>query len=110
MKVVFHTGVGVDPPWPHYAMIGLLRVHTLLGDYSTAIKCIDAIDFTKRVQLFSKVVACHITLFYYTGFVFMMLRRYATQWPVPDSPPLVQHILCFINPSGGFGDLASGQT
>ena len=75
----------------YYSLIGLLRVHTLLGDYHTAIKCIDSIDFTKRVQLFSKVVACHITLFYYTGFVFMMLRRYA------DAVKFFTQLLTYIN-------------
>ena len=45
----------------------MVLVHALLGDYYMAIKCIDCIDFTKRVQLFSKVVACHIALFYSWG-------------------------------------------
>lgn len=75
----------------YYSMIGLLRVHTLLGDYHTAIKCIDSIDFTKRVQLFSKVVSCHIALFYYTGFVFMMLRRYA------DAIKFFTQLMTYIN-------------
>jgi translation initiation factor 3 subunit L len=75
----------------YYSMIGLLRVHTLLGDYYTALKSIDCIDFTKRVQLFSKVVACHITLYYYTGFVFMMMRRYS------DAIKFFTQLLTYIN-------------
>ena len=75
----------------YYSLIGLLRVHTLLGDYYMAIKCIDCIDFTKRVQLFSKVVNCQIALFYYTGFVFMMVRRYA------DAVKFFTQLLTYIN-------------
>eukprot|EP01001_Neometanema_parovale_P001068 NODE_1120_length_1883_cov_76.273864_g1061_i0.p1 GENE.NODE_1120_length_1883_cov_76.273864_g1061_i0~~NODE_1120_length_1883_cov_76.273864_g1061_i0.p1 ORF type:complete len:581 (+),score=153.21 NODE_1120_length_1883_cov_76.273864_g1061_i0:61-1743(+) len=75
----------------YYSVIGLLRIHTILGDYYCALKAIDCIDFTKRVQLFSKVVACHITLYYYTGFVFMMQRRYA------DAIRFFTQLLTYIN-------------
>jgi len=75
----------------YYAMIGLLRVHTLLGDYHTAIRSVDAIDFTRRIQLFSRVVACHIALFYYTGFVYLMMRRYA------DAIKFFTQLLAYIN-------------
>jgi len=75
----------------YYAMIGLLRVHTLLGDYHGALRAIDSIDFTKRVQLYSKVVACHITLYYYSGFVFMMMRRYV------DAIKFFTQLLTYIN-------------
>eukprot|EP01012_Entosiphon_sulcatum_P007734 TRINITY_DN1401_c0_g1_i1.p1 TRINITY_DN1401_c0_g1~~TRINITY_DN1401_c0_g1_i1.p1 ORF type:complete len:561 (+),score=122.26 TRINITY_DN1401_c0_g1_i1:93-1775(+) len=60
----------------YYSLIGLLRVHTLLGDYHSAIRSIENIDFSRKEKIFAKVTACHTTLFYYTGFVFMMLRRY----------------------------------
>eukprot|EP00997_Jenningsia_sp_PLL12_P006287 NODE_282_length_1968_cov_118.241793_g235_i0.p1 GENE.NODE_282_length_1968_cov_118.241793_g235_i0~~NODE_282_length_1968_cov_118.241793_g235_i0.p1 ORF type:complete len:470 (-),score=94.42 NODE_282_length_1968_cov_118.241793_g235_i0:154-1563(-) len=75
----------------YYSLIGLLRVNTLIGDYHTAIKSIDSIDFTRKVQIFSKVVACHITLYYYTGFVFMMLRRYS------DAIKFFTQLLTYIN-------------
>lgn len=60
----------------YYSLIGLLRVHTLLGDYHSALRSIENIDFTRKEKIFAKVTACHTTLYYYTGFVFLMMRRY----------------------------------
>eukprot|EP00013_Stygamoeba_regulata_P021602 CAMPEP_0177648354 /NCGR_PEP_ID=MMETSP0447-20121125/10783_1 /TAXON_ID=0 /ORGANISM="Stygamoeba regulata, Strain BSH-02190019" /LENGTH=549 /DNA_ID=CAMNT_0019150989 /DNA_START=24 /DNA_END=1673 /DNA_ORIENTATION=+ len=59
----------------YFSLIGLLRVHCLLGDYYLALKTIDAIDLTRR-GLFARVTACHVTLYYYIGFAYLMMRRY----------------------------------
>lgn len=59
----------------YFAMIGLLRVHSLLGDYENALKSIAPIDLGKK-GVFTEIIACHISLFYYVGFAYMMLKRY----------------------------------
>jgi translation initiation factor 3 subunit L len=57
-------------------MIQLMRTHSLLGDYYLAMKSIEDIDFQAEVPLYYKTSASHITLFYYMGFAYLMLRRY----------------------------------
>ena len=59
----------------YFSMIGLLRLHTLMGDYSLALKSVGHIDLSKR-GFYTRVPACHVTLFYYVGFSYLMLRRY----------------------------------
>ncbi|KAJ9449231.1 Eukaryotic translation initiation factor 3 subunit L [Diplonema papillatum] len=65
--------------WGYFSMVGLLRVHTLMGDYNQALKAVDHIDFTPEKEgekIFKKVQACHITILYYAGFAYMMMRRH----------------------------------
>jgi len=59
----------------YFSLVGLLRVHCLLGDYYLALKSVAPIELSTK-GLFTKVTACHITLYYYLGFVYMMSRRY----------------------------------
>ena len=60
----------------HFALVGLLRIHCLLADYQLALSIIAPIDLSKK-GLFTRVTACHISIFYYVGFAYLMLRRYA---------------------------------
>merc|ERR1719198_1760336 len=60
----------------HFALVGLLRIHCLLADYQLALSIISPIDLSKK-GLFTRVTACHISVFYYVGFAYLMLRRYA---------------------------------
>eukprot|EP00735_Rhodelphis_limneticus_P011632 TRINITY_DN475_c0_g1::TRINITY_DN475_c0_g1_i1::g.2601::m.2601 TRINITY_DN475_c0_g1::TRINITY_DN475_c0_g1_i1::g.2601 ORF type:complete len:568 (-),score=194.45,sp/A7SDW5/EIF3L_NEMVE/50.20/2e-171,Paf67/PF10255.4/6.7e-148,TPR_2/PF07719.12/2.2e+03,TPR_2/PF07719.12/0.056,TPR_1/PF00515.23/3.1e+03,TPR_1/PF00515.23/0.14 TRINITY_DN475_c0_g1_i1:319-2022(-) len=60
----------------YFSIIGLLRMHCMLGDYYLALKILEPIDLANKKGLFSLVTACHITLYYYMGFAYMMLRRY----------------------------------
>jgi len=60
----------------YFSIIGLCRIHCLLGDYYLALKTIAPIELTAHKGLFTQVVACHITLYYYLGFIYMMMRRY----------------------------------
>ena len=39
----------------YFSMIGLLRLHTLMGDYSLALKSVGHIDLSKRVCIFSNI-------------------------------------------------------
>eukprot|EP01064_Diplonema_japonicum_P012083 TRINITY_DN1955_c1_g3_i2.p1 TRINITY_DN1955_c1_g3~~TRINITY_DN1955_c1_g3_i2.p1 ORF type:complete len:566 (+),score=92.49 TRINITY_DN1955_c1_g3_i2:73-1698(+) len=69
----------VSRVWGYFGMVGLLRVHTLMGDYYQALECVKHIDFTPEKEgekLFKKVQACHITILYYAGFAYMMMRRH----------------------------------
>lgn len=64
----------------YFALIGLLRLHSLLGDYYQAIKVLENIDFNKQALESSsvpRVLACQMTTYYYVGFGYMMMRRYA---------------------------------
>jgi translation initiation factor 3 subunit L len=59
----------------YFSIVGLLRMHCLLGDYWLGLKTLEPIDLTKK-GLFSRVTACQITLYYYLGFAYLMMRRY----------------------------------
>lgn len=84
----------------YFSIIGLLRVHVLLGDYTLALKMLDCIDLHKKTQSaapslnglpsLNRVTACHVTCYYYVAFAYIMLRRY------PDAIRCLSHILVFI--------------
>eukprot|EP00927_Polykrikos_kofoidii_P002131 TRINITY_DN1082_c0_g3_i1.p1 TRINITY_DN1082_c0_g3~~TRINITY_DN1082_c0_g3_i1.p1 ORF type:complete len:548 (-),score=97.07 TRINITY_DN1082_c0_g3_i1:53-1627(-) len=59
----------------YFALMQLLRMHSLLGDYRLALQTIEHLDLQAEVPLFYKVPACHITLYYYMGFAYLMMRR-----------------------------------
>ncbi|XP_014663117.1 PREDICTED: eukaryotic translation initiation factor 3 subunit L-like [Priapulus caudatus] len=59
----------------YFSLIGLLRLHSLLGDYYQAIKVLENIELNKQ-SMYSRVPACQITTYYYVGFAYMMMRRY----------------------------------
>ncbi|XP_061196125.1 eukaryotic translation initiation factor 3 subunit L-like [Saccostrea echinata] len=59
----------------YFSLVGLLRLHSLLGDYYQALKILECIDFNKK-SMYSRVPACQITTFYYVGFAYLMMRRY----------------------------------
>jgi translation initiation factor 3 subunit L len=52
------------------------------GDYHTAMRTIEHIELNKK-GLHSRVPKCQITLYYYVGFSYTMMRRYAV---CPQSP------------------------
>ncbi|XP_071450275.1 eukaryotic translation initiation factor 3 subunit L [Hetaerina americana] len=60
----------------YFSLVGLLRLHSLLGDYYQAIKALENIELHKKTQ-YSHVPACQITMSYYVGFAYMMMRRYS---------------------------------
>lgn len=60
----------------YFSLVGLLRLHSLLGDYYQAIKVLENIELHKKSQ-FSHVPACQISTSYYVGFAYMMMRRYS---------------------------------
>ncbi|KFM78528.1 Eukaryotic translation initiation factor 3 subunit L, partial [Stegodyphus mimosarum] len=60
----------------YFSLVALLRLHSLLGDYYQAIKVLENIELNKK-SLYSRVPACQITTYYYVGFSYLMMRRYA---------------------------------
>lgn len=74
----------------YFSIIGLLRVHTLMGDFSLALETMKGIQLNKKA-FFARVATAHYTTYYYVGFCYMMLRRYA------DAIKAFSHILLFIS-------------
>ena len=72
----------------YFSIIGLLRVHCLLGDFALALKTLDDIELNKKA-MFARVMAAHFTTYYYIGFAYMMMHRYA------DAIRMFSHILIF---------------
>jgi len=60
----------------YFSLFGLCRLHTLIGDYRLAIKVLEPIDIDDKRAFFTRVTSCHITLFYYLGFSYLMMKRY----------------------------------
>lgn len=60
----------------YFSLVGLLRLHSQLGDYYQAIKVLENIEIHKKSQ-YSHVPACQISTSYYVGFAYMMMRRYS---------------------------------
>lgn len=78
----------------YFGIIGLLRVHCLLGDFTLALKMMDNIELNKKT-LFARVTACHFTTYYYVGFAYMMMNRYS------DAIRAFSHILLYVARTGG---------
>lgn len=78
----------------YFSLIGLLRVHCLLGEYETALKALGPIQPFKTSNLLTpKVAGANIALYYYTGFSYLMLQRYL------DAARAFNIILNYINRS-----------
>ncbi|KAJ8677965.1 hypothetical protein QAD02_013752, partial [Eretmocerus hayati] len=60
----------------YFSLVGLLRVHSLLGDFHQAIKVLENVELYKK-NAYSHVPGCQISTAYYVGFAYMMMRRYA---------------------------------
>ena len=79
----------------YFSIIGLLRVHCLLGDFSLALKTLDDIELNKKA-MFARVMAAHFTTYYYVGFSYLMMRRYA------DAIRMFSHILVYVSRTKNF--------
>jgi len=84
----------------YFSLMQLLRLHSILGDYWTAMKTIENIDFAAEVPLFYKIPACHFTLYYYMGFAYLMLRRYV------DAVKMFSEALAFMSKTSGMNALS----
>jgi len=65
----------------YFSILGLLRVHVLLGDYTLALKMLDDLGDLKSMvnpqTRFHSVHSAHVAVFYYVGFSYLMMRRWA---------------------------------
>lgn len=84
----------------YFAKMQLMRVHSLLGDYHGAMSTINDVDFQAEVPIFYNIPACHITLYYYMGFAYMMTRRYV------DAIKTFSNILIFVSKTSGLHSLS----
>jgi len=84
----------------YFGLMQLLRMHSLLADYHLAMQTIESIDFDAEVPLFYKIPACHVTLYYYMGFAYLMLRRYV------DAIRTFSDILVFLSKTSGVNSLS----
>lgn len=60
----------------YFSLIGLLRLHTQLGDYYQALQCVTNVQLSKKVLTATRVPAGQISLYYFVGFCYFMMRRY----------------------------------
>ncbi|KAJ1877900.1 hypothetical protein H4R99_000033 [Coemansia sp. RSA 1722] len=75
----------------YFSIIGLVRVHCMLGDYTLALQTLENIELSNNRALFTRVTACHVTVYYYVGFAYLMMGRYA------DAIHTFAHILTFVS-------------
>ncbi|KAJ6354541.1 hypothetical protein OIU77_005199 [Salix suchowensis] len=71
----YNGGSNVLKVLGYFSTVGLLRVHCLLGDYHTGLKCLLPIDISQE-GVYATVIGSHITAIYHYGFANLMLRRY----------------------------------
>jgi len=79
----------------YFSLVGLLRVHCLLGDFTLALKTLDDIELNKK-SMFARVMAAHFSTYYYVGFSYMMMHRYG------DAIRMFTHILIYISRTKNF--------
>jgi len=57
-------------------LISLSRLHCITGDYYMTLKSLDGVDLYEKKGLYAKSASYTTTLFYHTGFAYLMTRRY----------------------------------
>eukprot|EP00878_Enallax_costatus_P013369 GHUV01013977.1.p1 GENE.GHUV01013977.1~~GHUV01013977.1.p1 ORF type:complete len:491 (+),score=162.12 GHUV01013977.1:606-2078(+) len=76
----------------YFSLIGQLRVHCLLGDYHTGLQCLYPLSLFDKSNMYTVLLSgCHITLFYYASFAYLMLQRYT------DAGRCLNSILSYIH-------------
>jgi len=60
----------------YFSLIGLCRIHTCICDYYEALKVLENVQLNVK-NVYSRVPVCQITTYYYVGFCYLMMRRYA---------------------------------
>lgn len=76
-----------------------MRLHVMTGDFQNSLKIIEPITFD-ALSVFSKAVPSYISLFYYTGFSYLMNKQYKEAFIVLNQIiMLVKRIKQFISKS-----------
>lgn len=53
------------------------QVHSLIGDYHTGLQSLYPLNLFDKTHLYTPTISsCHIALFYYASFGYLMLQRY----------------------------------
>lgn len=60
----------------YFSLIGLLRLHSLLGDYHQGLSIMKNIDIFKKNTVMARVPECQISAYYYVGFSYFIMKRY----------------------------------
>ncbi|KAJ1824309.1 hypothetical protein GGH91_000008 [Coemansia sp. RSA 2671] len=75
----------------YFSIVGLVRVHCMLGDYTLALQTLENVELGNARALYTRVMACHVSVYYYVGFAYLMMGRYA------DATQAFVHILTFVS-------------
>ena len=65
-----------------------------------ALETVQNVDFGAELPRFYEIPACHVSLFYYMGFAYMMMRRYV------DAIRVFCQILSFMQKTSRVNDLS----
>eukprot|EP01116_Phalansterium_solitarium_P004945 TRINITY_DN16187_c0_g1_i1.p1 TRINITY_DN16187_c0_g1~~TRINITY_DN16187_c0_g1_i1.p1 ORF type:complete len:532 (-),score=91.29 TRINITY_DN16187_c0_g1_i1:120-1715(-) len=79
----------------YFSLIGLCRIHCILGNYPTALRALGPIELGGKGP-YTQVTACYVTLYYYVGFSYLMMRRYA------DAIRTFQSVILYITRTKAF--------
>jgi len=74
----------------YFSLVCKLRIYVSLADYQSALKVINLIK-KASLKVFSRVAACYVTLFNYSGFALLMTKR------IVDAIRTFSHILIYIS-------------
>ncbi|KAJ3388141.1 Eukaryotic translation initiation factor 3 subunit L [Lobulomyces angularis] len=61
----------------YFSLIGLLRLHSLFGDYDLALKTLENVQLTKKHPFSKLVVISRVSTCYYVGFSYLMMNRFS---------------------------------
>ena len=65
----------------YFSLVSMSRMHVMCGDYHTALKTLENLDFrgnvVNQLPMYMRVTSCYITLYYNMGYCYMMMRRYS---------------------------------
>lgn len=76
----------------YFSLVGLCRVHCLVGDYCTGLRALYPLNLFDRASLYTpKIPVAHITLYYHASFCYVMMRRYH------DAARCLNTVLGYIN-------------
>jgi len=60
----------------YFALVQQCRLQCLYGDYRAALETVELLDFHAPMPIFATAPSCHVSLLYYVGFAYMMMKRY----------------------------------
>ncbi|KAG5178745.1 eukaryotic translation initiation factor 3 subunit L eukaryotic translation initiation factor eIF3 s [Tribonema minus] len=83
----------------YYGLIGMSRLHCLMGDYHQCLSTLAPLDVTDRSDLFGSNMHAYVSLYMHMGLSFLMLKRYR------DAARVLSEILVHISRAAKTGQL-----